>query len=299
MSEQRLVSGGAAQGAHLHVREGAPDQGGGIVALGQLGDAGPEGDLEVAIACQQDRGVAEQGAETFGRSAGLERGRIVDHQAEAIVLQARGQVLGAGEASKGRAERRQHPVADGIAVQVIDLTHLGHGDADHRERATGARGLLDQMADVGVQEAMAVQPGQAVRGRGKPDQTAAQMPAQALLAHPGLDAQAQHLRVERLEQHVRDAPGERLGAIREMVGAAYQHDRQIEQLGVAADRDAQALQVVVIVAGGDQCDVEIVTMQALDRGIGGLGIGRRGGPAKGGQDLDLIASGQNSVGLIS
>jgi hypothetical protein len=296
MSEQRLVSGGAAQGAHLHVREGAPDQGGGIVALGQLGDAGPEGDLEVAIACQQDRGVAEQGAETFGRSAGLERGRIVDHQAEAIVLQARGQVLGAGEASKGG---RQHPVADGIAVQLIDLSHLGHGDADHGERAAGTRGLLDQMADIGVQEAVAVQPSEAVSGRGKPDQTAAQMPAQALLAHPGLDAQAQHLRVERLEQHVRDAPGERLGAIREMVGAADQHDRQIEQLGVAADRGAQALKVVVIVAGGDQCDVEIVAMQALDRGIGGLGIGRRGGPAKGGQDLDLIASGQNSVGLIS
>jgi hypothetical protein len=98
--------------------------------------------------------------------------------------------------------------------------------------------------------------------------------------------------VERLEQHVGHAPRERLGAIREMLGAADQHDRQIEQLGVGADRGAQALQVVVIVAGGDQCDVEIVTMQALDRGIGGLGIGRRGGPAQGGQDLDRIAAGR-------
>ena len=48
-------------------------------------------------------------------------------------------------------------------------------------------------------------------------------------------------------------------------GAADQHHRQIEQLGVAADRGAQALQLVVVVAGGDQSDVEIVAAQALDR----------------------------------
>ena len=155
------------------------------------------------------------------------------------------------------------------------------------------------MADVGVQEAMAVQPGQAIGGRGKPDQTAAQMPAQALLAHPGMDAQAQHLWLERLEQHVRDAPREGLGAIREMLSAAHQHQRQIEQLGVAADRGAQALQLVVVVAGGDQSDVEIVAAQALDRGVGGFGVGRGGGPAQRGQDLDLIACGPDSAGLFN
>jgi hypothetical protein len=82
------------------------------------------------------------------------------------------------------------------------------------------------------------------------------MSPQALLAHPRLDPQAQHLGVERLKQHVRDAPGEGLGAVRKVLGTSDQHDGQIEQLGIAADRGAQALQLVVVVAGGDQGDVE-------------------------------------------
>ena len=116
------------------------------------------------------------------------------------------------------------------------------------------------------------------------------MAPQALLAHPRLDAQAQHLRVERLKQHVGHAPGERLGAFHEVLGTPDQNHRQIEQLGVAADRGAQALQLVMIVAGGDQGDVEIVAAQPLERGIGSLGVGRGGGAAERGQDLDLVAA---------
>ena len=168
---------------------------------------------------------------------------------------------------------------------------MGDGKADHGEGAPGAGGLLDQLSDVGMQEAVAVQPGQAIIGRGKAAEAAAQMTTQPLLAHPGLNAQAQHLGVEGLEQHVRHAPGEGLCRVREVLAARHQEHWQVEQLGVAAHRRAQALQLLVSVASGDQRHVQIVATQALDGGVGSLGVGGGGRAAKSREDLDLIAAG--------
>ena len=119
---------------------------------------------------------------------------------------------------------------------------------------------------------------------------AAQPAAQPLLAHPALHPQAQHLGLERVEQDVRDPPLERQRAVREAVRAADQQDRQVEQLDVRADRGAQALQLVVIAAGGDQDDVQIVAVQALERALGGLGMGGGDAAAERGHDLDLVAA---------
>ena len=143
-----------------------------------------------------------------------------------------------------------------------------------------------------MQETVAIQAGQVIGGRVDARQAAAQVAAQPLLADPGLDPQAQDLGLERLEQHVRDAPTERQGAIGEVLGAPDQEHRQVEQLRVAADRCAQALQLGVIVAGGDQSDVQILAPQPLDRGLRGLGVGGGRRAAERGHDLDLIAAGR-------
>jgi hypothetical protein len=96
--------------------------------------------------------------------------------------------------------------------------------------------------------------------------------------------------MERLEQEVRDPPLKRQRPVRQVLGPADQHHRQVEQLDVRPDRGAQSLQVVVIAAGRDQGDVEVVATQAFDRTFGGLGVGRGGGAAERGHHLDLVAA---------